>query len=688
MCIRDRAGYSGTSAEFGLTGTWAVTGDTSNTQTKTPPNYGQQFGILYGYAPEATAGAQHCVRKTGWSTATATRPLDMLVDLTVDGTLYMSFFAACDSSDFVAQTGLCNAASELIAGTVWSWGGLTAYFGGIGTDVATNENGTKLEGTWGSGDRNAFFVIQFKKSNSGSTNDLAVTVDFYDLGTTDPADITNGPTRSRTINLTGVSDVFDSLCFKVAGWPNIDEIRLGETWADVVGFIPPPAENPISGNFYVGGTGHFYNTVVNGNLLLPGYTTTGLDEVPGWDSNAEDWSSDTGVRSGDSSDGDNWNLGERITDGPLWNTTQTRMVEGNNYTFLADVQGRWSCDGIEMSVIAGEDPNHIASGDPNVSLATVAHVIGGNGVWYTDLFVSYTATAADAGKYIGLKFEGTSTSNVNNSWIRLDNVRLVDGFVVNKHGPLDPQPANQITEVEPGTITLSWTPSNDPNVTGQKLYYYVGSEIQPNIAAYNTVGGIGLSEEDASYSIGTVNYDQYVLWRINTIIDVNEYTGPTWIFTMQTTDFPPAVDAGSSYITWLGNLPQALAGTVDDGGEGDVADVDVVWSILSGPSGASADVTKTSSDPLNPTALFTTDTAGDYVIELTAADTNGSQGVQSDSDTLTVRVAANACAAQQMLQSGYNPADLDHNCLVDMADLAALAADWLEDIRLTEAVPY
>ena len=474
----------------------------------------------------------------------------------------------------------------------------------------------------------------------------------------------------------------------------IDAVRITETerspaamLASIVPPLTPPAETPITGMFFENGTGEEYTTVINGNFTLPGTASKGTTGVPGWYGSQTAWSSDTGTRSGDSSDGDNWNFSEKIADGPIWNVTQTRMVEGRSYTFLADVQGRWDCNRVTMSVIAGEDPN-TGLGDPNIPLASVTHVIGGNGVWYHDLFVSYTATEADAGKFIGVKFEGGSTTNVNNSWIRYDNVRMVDGSITIKHGPLDPIPADEAVEVAPGSFSLHWTPSNDPNKVAQNLYYYIGTGKSFDIAAYRAVSPVSLSASANSCSIGTVGYDQYVLWRVDTVIDGAAYTGPTWYFMMQTTDFPPTVDAGYSYITWLGNLPQLLAGTVDDGGEGDVADADVVWSIISGPSGAAATVVKTSTDPLQPTAMFTTDKAGDYVIELTAADTNGSQGVQSASDRLTVRVAADACAAQQIVQAGYNAADYDRNCVVDLADLSAFARQWLDDIRLSSSVPY
>ncbi|MDK1030030.1 MAG: FAD-dependent oxidoreductase, partial [Anaerolineae bacterium] len=69
----------------------------------------------------------------------------------------------------------------------------------------------------------------------------------------------------------------------------------------------------------------------------------------------------------------------------------------------------------------------------------------------------------------------------------------------------------------------------------------------------------------------------------------------------------PIAYAGYSYVTWLDNGTLALAGTVDDSGEGDIIDTDVVWSIKTSPPGSAATLTKTSTDWANPTANFTPD---------------------------------------------------------------------------------
>lgn len=225
------AGYSGTSAEWGLTGTWSVTGGTVTTVF--PPTYGTQVAIVGGYTPEQIGGIQHVARKTGWSVANATRTLQNPIDLTVDGEWYVSFFAASSGTNMVVHAGLSNVTNELMAGNTYNWGGLTAYYGANGRPVDTNTNGTTLSG-W-SGNQNVLFVVHLVKTNSGTTNDLTVTVDFWYLGTSAAPnnDINRTPNRTRTINLAGINDVFTMLKFKVDGSTNMDEIRVGQSLADV-----------------------------------------------------------------------------------------------------------------------------------------------------------------------------------------------------------------------------------------------------------------------------------------------------------------------------------------------------------------------------------------------------------------------------------------------------------------------
>ena len=103
-------------------------------------------------------------------------------------------------------------------------------------------------------------------------------------------------------------------------------------------------------------------------------------------------------------------------------------------------------------------------------------------------------------------------------------------------------------------------------------------------------------------------------------------------------------------------------------------------------AGLTASVTKTSTDPLAPTADFMTNYVGEFRITLTATDGTA----QSDSDTLVVHVGEDACAAAQLAPSwaGFNSYDYDQNCIVDLPDFAALALVWLEDINLTASEAF
>ncbi|MBN1844443.1 MAG: hypothetical protein JW810_02090, partial [Sedimentisphaerales bacterium] len=97
-----------------------------------------------------------------------------------------------------------------------------------------------------------------------------------------------------------------------------------------------------------------------------------------------------------------------------------------------------------------------------------------------------------------------------------------------------------------------------------------------------------------------------------------------------------------------------------------------------------ASVTKTNADLYAPTADFTTDYAGTYVIQLEATDSEGSVG----SDTLEVAVAEEPCTAAQMVSTwpGFNYYDRDEDCDVDMLDFVPFASQWLEDRSLTGQV--
>jgi hypothetical protein len=222
------AGYSGTS-EIGLSGTWTELGGQAMTIRD---GSGGQWGTPQSYWP----AAEH----TAWNLTQATRPMTGLVDLTTDGSFYLSYYIGTDQADHGSQVGLINSANtaELMAGNGYGGAGkgVTAYIGSIGGSIQQNANGTDIQGGWSGAMRQYQVIAAFNRSGGN----LNVTLDYY-LGTCDGVAET-----SRTVSLGAVSDTFNTLTFKADGWMNLDEIRLGPTLADVAP-VPEPATMALVG---------------------------------------------------------------------------------------------------------------------------------------------------------------------------------------------------------------------------------------------------------------------------------------------------------------------------------------------------------------------------------------------------------------------------------------------------------
>jgi hypothetical protein len=237
----------------------------------------------------------------------------------------------------------------------------------------------------------------------------------------------------------------------------------------------------------------------------------------------------------------------------------------------------------------------------------------------------------------------------------------------------------------------------DPNIVSVDSYdVYLYGKLTGDLIANdpNFVGVTSTSVTAQSLSITPDPVSTY-FWRVDSHVtwDSNDITGNftdviegvIWTFDTLTAEAVPVVDIPvNNFVTWIDNLPETgLAATVDDFEEGDISLGDIDWTILNPPGGTHS-VTDTSTNPLAPTASFTTDSAGVYTIQLTATDGLG----QSDSDTVTITVMADACQAAQAVSGfSFNNFDSDDDCDVDLVDFAAFAAQWLDDINLTVAVP-
>jgi hypothetical protein len=97
--------------------------------------------------------------------------------------------------------------------------------------------------------------------------------------------------------------------------------------------------------------------------------------------------------------------------------------------------------------------------------------------------------------------------------------------------------------------------------------------------------------------------------------------------------------------------------------------------------GATVADTTNNASSASQTATFNAEWPGSYLVRLSATD-NASQ---TGSDTLVVRVVADACAAAQLSTSwsGFSGGDFNEDCVVNLEDFASLAAQWLDDRNMT-----
>ena len=220
---------------------------------------------------------------------------------------------------------------------------------------------------------------------------------------------------------------------------------------------------------------------------------------------------------------------------------------------------------------------------------------------------------------------------------------------------------------------LSWT-NPEPNGVGGIITcdVYLGT-VEPNLAkpGYNLAAlALGTSAQSVALPAGTLQRNMTYYW----IVDVHDTTrgmtqGVVWTF--NTHNNAPVVTSGGTQYLWLNNAgdPSSataiLSGSVTD--DGYPAPFTLLWEQVSGPA-----VTINPANVLQ--TAVTLPQAGDYLFRLTADD-----GDLQSSGLTQVLVRANACLAAQA-KPGYAviPGDFNNDCIVNLADFAALAGNWLK----------
>jgi hypothetical protein len=328
-----------------------------------------------------------------------------------------------------------------------------------------------------------------------------------------------------------------------------------------------------------------------------------------------------------------------------------------------DTAGTSSIANLEVSTTESSLPQtdillvHVTSG--NALTGTFDAMNGGSAAEGTQIIL--------AGNTYSLTYQYAAEAGANN-----DIALVFVGGAVTHHKAYTPVPADGAT-VDTTLALLDWI-NADPNIPGNPVYcdVYLGTE--PNRLSMDKVT---LGNNISQVNINTTNFPTYgnlqdatqYYWAVD-VHDGNDLlSGDMWSFLVNNNE-APIVNAGPDQVSWLGKSSTpgqeiiALDGTTSDDGN-----YTVLWTQVA--NGAPTVVIT----PNNVDDTSVTITArGTYVFMLTADD-----GTWQTSDTVQIIVGSTSCDASHMSTGAvYDAEDQNHDCIVDLADFAALITDdWL-----------
>ncbi|MBN2513817.1 MAG: hypothetical protein JXB18_12840 [Sedimentisphaerales bacterium] len=214
-----------------------------------------------------------------------------------------------------------------------------------------------------------------------------------------------------------------------------------------------------------------------------------------------------------------------------------------------------------------------------------------------------------------------------------------------------PEPNDPVT---PSVVTCDVYFGSDPNIL-----------LDPKIVDKQAVESVSV----------TLGFDTTYYWKIDVYDSNISTTEPYYrsrVFTFNTLNVPPIVDAGEDVQSWLVGALRVvqLDGYVDDP-DNSPDPVTQKWTVLSEPDPLNP---AEFSDPniLNPTV--TLNATGTYMLQF-----EGTDGEYLVADTMQIIVYLDACE-----HASYQPgfvwfsADYNHDCKVDILDFAEIAAQWLD----------
>jgi hypothetical protein len=251
-------GYQSTTAGYsaGLSGAWSqLAGNgaslkhrSSSTGWTGAQNNLTAIGSSYSIQNGGNFNFMEC---HSWGFERAQCGLGTPINMTVNGTWYMSFVASSANFNYAAQMGLNDGTSELMWGNGYSGGtqGLAAHYGAMSSFNAGNIKGTSgISPTMSSAYDVMLYVAELKQEIGTG---LTVKTFAYDLNTTTglPSSIGAAGTALWSTTLSGVSGLFNNLELELSGadgYPGIGQLRVGTSWADVTA-VPEPSSLAMIG---------------------------------------------------------------------------------------------------------------------------------------------------------------------------------------------------------------------------------------------------------------------------------------------------------------------------------------------------------------------------------------------------------------------------------------------------------
>lgn len=300
--------------------------------------------------------------------------------------------------------------------------------------------------------------------------------------------------------------------------------------------------------------------------------------------------------------------------------------------------------------------------------------------------------AREAGTPVNLKVQdgvllldgdkvATVREYINNGWVTVpnENYELVLEYNGTRYpgvtalytlfNDLSMIPHNNAT-VRQSTSQLQWT-LPEPNLPSGVVTCDVFFGTDPNILLDpKIVNKQAVQSAAVTLDIGTVYYWKIDLYDSSISAGVPYYESR--VFTFNTFNVPPTVDAGADIQTWLAGGPRViqLAGSAidDDNAPDPIAHM---WTVVSQPDLMNPAVV---SNPSVLNSTVTLNAIGAYELQLEASD-----GEYSVIDTMQIVVYSDACEHASN-QPGFTwlTGDTNHDCRVNILDLAQLSTQWLE----------